>query len=296
MDVKAAQLRHFLNVARSRSFKEAARQSFRSQPAISLAIKTLENQIGAPLFESGKRVTLTGLGVAIVPLVEEFLQHHDRLSRAIERAATGQVGDISIAANPSVASRWLPIIIREYSKRHPDVSVYATDDNSEKVYDLVASGRVDLGLASFRRTSTDLKFTPIMSDHFGVLCLRDHPFSKRKKPMEWSLLRDVPIIGNITHRLLDQHAVYSYLSKPHIFMSTLTSLLANVEGGVGVTVLPQLASPDDHPRLVFRKLRSPEITRTIGILVRRGRTLQPHAQAMHDLIVSQFQRGKGSGS
>ena len=291
MDVKAAQLRHFLNVAKSRSFKEAARQSFRSQPAISLAIKTLENQIGAPLFESGKRVTLTGLGTAIIPLVEEFLQHHDRLSRAIERAATGQVGDISIAANPSVASRWLPIIIREYSKRYPDVSVYATDDNSEKVYDLVASGRVDLGLASFRRTSTDLKFTPIMSDHFGVLCLRDHPFGRRKKPMEWSLLRDVPIIGNITHRLLEQHAVYSYLAKPRIFMSTLTSLLANVEGGVGVTVLPQLASPDDHPRLAFRKLRSPEIARTIGILVRRGRTLPPHAQAMHDLIVSQFQRG-----
>lgn len=291
MDVKAAQLRHFLNVAKSRSFKEAARQSFRSQPAISLAIKTLENQIGALLFESGKRVTLTGLGTAIIPLVEEFLQHHDRLSRAIERAATGQVGDISIAANPSVASRWLPIIIREYSKRYPDVSVYATDDNSEKVYDLVASGRVDLGLASFRRTSTDLKFTPIMSDHFGVLCLRDHAFSRRKKPMEWSLLRDVPIIGNITHRLLEQHAVYSYLAKPHIFMSTLTSLLANVEGGVGVTVLPQLASPDNHPRLVFRKLRSPEITRTIGILVRRGRTLPPHAQAMHNLIVSQLQRG-----
>ena len=109
--------------------------------------------------------------------------------------------------------------------------------------------------------------------------------------MEWSLLRDVPIIGNITHRLLEQHAVYSYLAKPRIFMSTLTSLLANVEGGVGVTILPQLASPDDHPRLAFRKLRSPEIARTIGILVRRGRTLPPHAQAMHDLIVSQFQRG-----
>ena len=294
MEFKATQLRHFLNVANSRSFKEAARRSFRSQPAISLAIKTLENQIGAPLFESGKRVTLTGLGTAILPLVEEFLQHHDRLTRAIERTATGHVGDIAIAANPSVASRWMPFIIREYAKLHPDVGVFATDDNSENVYELVMRGQVDLGLASFRRAIPDLHFTPITTDHFGVVFRKDHPFARRKGPLQWSLLRDVPIIGNMTHRLLDQHPIYGYIAKPHIFMSTLTSLLANVEGGVGVTVLPELAAPDEHPRLMFAKLVSPKIARTIGIFVRRGRTLPPHAQAMHDLIVAQFKRGQRS--
>ena len=95
MDLKAAQLRHFVNVASSGSYKEAARQGFRSQPAVSLALKTLETQIGAPLFENGRRVVLTGLGAAIFPLVEEYLQHHDRLARAIKRAARGEGGEIS---------------------------------------------------------------------------------------------------------------------------------------------------------------------------------------------------------
>jgi DNA-binding transcriptional LysR family regulator len=290
MELKATQLRHFVNVANSRSFKEAARRSFRSQPAISLAVKTLEGQIGAQLFESGKRVTLTGLGVSILPMIEEFLEHHDRLARSIAQSAKGQAGDISIAANPSVASRWLPHIIREYAEKYPDVGVFATDDNSEKVWGLVASGRADLGIASLAHPSAEIDFTPILSDNFGVVCRRDHKFNKRAGALEWSQLRDVPMIGNMTHSLLEGSPVYTYLSDPHIFMSTLTSLLANVEGGVGVTVLPQMAAPHANPKLIFKNLRAPQIQRTIGILVRRGRTLRPQAKAMYDLILQRIQR------
>ena len=290
MELKSTQLRHFVNVANSRSFKEAARRSFRLQPAISLAVKTLENQIGARLFENGKRVTLTGLGVSILPMLEEFLEHHDRLARSIAQSAKGQTGDISIAANPSVASRWLPDIIREYAEKYPDVGVFATDDNSEKVWGLVASGRVDLGIANRTHPSAEIDFTPILTDNFGVVCRRDHKFNKRAGALEWSQLRDVPMIGNMTHGLLEGSPVYSYVAKPHIFMSTLTTLLANVEGGVGVTVLPQMAAPDANPNLIFKKLRAPQMQRTIGILVRRGRTLPPQAKAMFDLILQRIQR------
>lgn len=288
MELKATQLRHFVNVANSRSFKEAARRSFRSQPAISLAVKTLENQIGAQLFEHGKRVALTGLGAIVLPMFEEFLEHHDRLSRSIAQAAKGQSGDISIAANPSAAVRWLPLIIRAYAEKYPGVGVFATDDNSEKVRDLVASGRVDLGIASLAHPTAEIDFTPILSDNFGVVCRRDHKLNKRAGALEWSQLRGLPIIGNMTHSLLEGHPVFTYLSRPRIFMSTLTSLLANVEGGVGVTVLPKLAAPDAHPRLIFKSLKAPQLQRTIGILVRRGRTLPPQAKAMCDLILHQF--------
>lgn len=288
MELKATQLRHFINVANSRSFKEAARRSARSQPAISLAVKTLESQIGAQLFENGKRVTLTGLGASIVPMIEEFLEHHDRLARSIAQSAKGQAGDISIAANPSVASRWLPDIIREYAEKYPDVGVFATDDNSEKVWDLVVSGRADLGIASLVHPSAEIDFTPILSDNFGIVCRRDHKFNKKAGMLEWSQLRGVSMIGNMTHGLLEGHPVHVYLSKPHIFMSTLTSLLANVEGGVGVTVLPQMAAPHAHPKLVFKSLRSPQLRRTIGILVRRGKTLPPQAKTMYELILQRI--------
>jgi len=294
MELKATQLRHFVNVASSKSFKEAARRSFRSQPAISLAVKTLESQLGAQLFENGKRVVLTGLGTAVLPIFQEFLEHHDRLARSIEQASKGQSGDISIAANPSVASRWLPLIIREYTEKYPGVGLFATDDNSEKVLELVASGRVDLGLASDVPATSEIDFTPIITDTFGVVCRRDHRLNKRAGALEWSQLRGVSIIGNMTHGLLASHQVHTYLQKPRMFMSTLTSLLANVEGGVGVTVLPKLAAPDEHPILTFKSLRSPQLHRTIGILVRRGRTLPPHAQAMRELILRRFQKSRAA--
>jgi DNA-binding transcriptional LysR family regulator len=293
MELKATQLRHFLNVAKSHSFKEAARRSFRSQPAISLALKTLEAQIGAPLLEGGKRVTLTSLGASIVPMIEEFLSHHDRLVRLITQAAEGQSGDISMAANPSIASRWMPSVVRSFAKKHPGVGVYVTDGNSEYVCELVRNGRVDLGLASLRRNYSDIEFTPIWSDSFGVVCRRDHPLNKRGRALQWSQLRDVPIIGNITHSLLEDKSVFVYLSKPRVFMSSLTSLVANVEGGIGVTILPELAAPVNHPEVVFKKLHSPQIMRTVGIIVRRGRILSPQVQVMRDHIIGRFKKSGG---
>ena len=68
----------------------------------------------------------------------------------------------------------------------------------------------------FRRTGTDVKFTPVMTDHFGVLCLRDHPFGKTNKRLEWSMLRDMPIIGNITHRFFDQHLSIAIYETAHL--------------------------------------------------------------------------------
>lgn len=296
MELKATQLRHFANVATSKSFKEAARRSFRSQPAISLAVKTLESQIGGPLFENSKRVVLTSLGARILPIIEEFLEQHDRLSRALDQVATGAVGDLWIATNPSVASRWLPTIIREYTDKFPAVSVYATDDNSEKVLDLVTSGRVEIGIASVDRVSAEIDLTPILSDGFGLVCRHDHPLNRRSRPLKWTHLDGHPIIGNMTLRLLTGTPAYPYVSHPRMFMSTLTSLLANVEAGVGVTVLPQMAAPDNHPRLTFRRLHAPQLERTIGLAVRRGRILSPQAMAMRDVILCRFKRNLKKGA
>jgi DNA-binding transcriptional LysR family regulator len=288
MELKSSQLRHFVNVASTKSFQEAARLGFRSQPAVSLAIKTLEDQFGGRLFESKKRGALTGLGIKVLPLISEFLVHHDRLVTALSKVAQGQVGDVCIAANPSVASRWLADIISQYTKRFPDVTVYASDDNSEKVRELVATGRADLGIASMAQDMSEIKFTPLQADDFGVVCRRDHPLNNAGGSLKWSALRGHSIIGNMTHRLLEAEPVYGYVDRPNIFMSTLTSLLANVEGGVGVTVLPKLAVPASHSNVIFLPLHKPRVRRTIGILERRGRTLPPESEAMRELIVDYF--------
>lgn len=284
MELKPSQLRYFVNVAATRSYKDAARTSFRSQPAISLAIKTLEDQLGARLFESGKRVALTRLGERILPIAQEFLAHHDRLARTLDQVAKGEMGELSIAANPAVASHWLPNIIRAYTEKFPGVLVYATDHNSETVLDLVATGRVDIGIASITGFGDDVQTTPILADSFGVVSRADHPLIRRAGPLRWSHLQGYPIIGNMTHHLLIGTSVASYVAEPKIFMSTLTSLLANVEAGIGITVLPQTAVPAHNPELAFRPLHAPKLQRTIGLVMRRGRVPSPQMVAMADII------------
>ena len=76
-DLSITHYRHFLLVAELRSFRAAAARAFRSQPALSLSIREMEQRLGQPLFERGNRNTLTRFGQDCLPLARELVEHHD---------------------------------------------------------------------------------------------------------------------------------------------------------------------------------------------------------------------------
>lgn len=284
MDLRIAQVRHFVDIAETRSFRVAAVRASRSQPAISLSIKALEEQLGAKLLDTGKRVTITPFGEQFLSLAQQLLVHHDRLVSDLVKLAKGSRGGVSVAAVASVATYWLPAIIQNFATSHPDVLVSAVDDVSRKVQELVQNGQVDFGIGSIWKEAPELAFEPLVTDNFGLVCRRDHPLGKSDAPLTWQQLQGVDVIGNSTHALLEGHKVYSHVQAPRIAMSTLTSLIANVRGGVGVTVLPRLGVPTEHSELRYRLLTRPVVPRTLGILTRKGHELSPQAEAFRDKI------------
>jgi DNA-binding transcriptional LysR family regulator len=283
MDLKLAQLRNFVDVAETCSFGAAAARAFRSQPAISLSLKALEKQLGSRMLESGKPVTLTPFGEQFLPLARQLLAHHDRVVLDVSAIAKGGQGGISVATVASVATYWIPTIIRGFYASHPEVLVSAIDDTSRKVQELVGNGQIDIGIGSIARNAPDVAFEPLMTDHFGLVCRRDHPLGDSDKPISWQQLKGLEIIGNSTHALLEGHKMFSLVRAPRVVMTTLTSLVANVRGGVGVTVLPKLGVPAES-NLSFRLLVRPQVPRTLGILTRKGRTLSPQGNAFCQAI------------
>ena len=107
-ELKITQLRYFVLVAQLKSFHGAAKQAYRTQPALSLAVRELEQKLGQALFEKGGKTELTPFGEHCLPLFQDLLAHHDRIASEVSLLARHEIGQVSIATVPSVASRLLP--------------------------------------------------------------------------------------------------------------------------------------------------------------------------------------------
>ena len=284
LDLRLSQLRHFLLVVETKNFKTAAKRAFRSQPALSQSIRQLESRLGQPLFEKGSRTTLTPFGESCLPLIHELVAHIERSTRSMLHVAQLTGGRVAIAILPSVATQWLPSLLRTFTERHPGVEVNVLAEDSRNVHRLVAEGEVDFGVSSLHRADPNIDFTPLLEDRFGLLCRLDHPLALSRKPLAWEALRGHPILGNVMHRLLEDTPAWEFVARPRIRVSNLPTLLALVEEGLGVTAVPALACPRNTRGFAFLPLVRPIKTRTIGVMGLAGRSLLPAARAMVDLM------------
>lgn len=280
-ELKIAQLRYFVLVAELKSFHAAARQAYRTQPAISLAVRELEQKLGQPLVEKGGgRVELTPFGEHCLPLFRGLLEHHDRIAREATLLARHEIGQVSIATVPSVASRLLPGPLARFVAEHPNVQVSIQDGTAENVQQLLAQGRVDFAISSLWVTDEQIDFAPILYDQVGVVCRADHPLVQVEQALHWSQLRGVAMIGNGTSRLLEGTEAECLLEHSRLFVSNMISLIAMLEEGAGISTLPYLAFPLENEKLAFLPLAEPKVERQIGMLTRKGRSLSPAAGAL----------------
>lgn len=282
------QIRQFLIAAESGSFRAAASGTFRSAAAVSTAMRDLELQVGAPLFEKGQRARLTPLGETLTPLFAELLRTHDRVVSDVHQLAKAERGSLSVAVVPFLAEEWFPAILRRFLISHPNIAIKVTDERSRHIRRLVVEGSADIGIAAKLVDDPKLSFNPIAADAYGVACRFDHPMASRKTPLTWSQLAGEKLIGNDGFETLLGHGLGEWIENPVISVSSRTSMMDCVRQGVGITVLPRLTKPTIAKDIVFVPLIKPKVTRLVGIITRRGQTLLPAARDMYDLIEAEL--------
>ncbi len=289
-DLKLQQLRYFALVAEIKSYHGAAEQAGRTQPALSLAIRELEQRLGEPLFERGNKTVLTSFGRDCYPLVRALLDHYDRVVERMALAADRRVGHITVACLPSVACQLLPPVLTAFARRFPDVRVSVEDDIAYNVQQQVLQRRVDLGIADLWSLDPHLRFDPLLKDEMGVVCRRDHPLAEHRDEtgLEWSALRGHTLIRNDTARLLESTHAREVMAAAQFSVSNMSSLLAMLREGLGVTTLPRLVLPADDPDLVFVPLAEPHVAREIGIISPKSHSLSPVAKAMRETLLDRF--------
>jgi len=291
MNFELVDLKAFVAVADLGSFVRAAQALNLSQPALSRRIRKLEDSLGAPLLERTTRhVALTMVGRDFAPKVRRFLGEFETSVLGISDIRARSGGLVSVAAVPTAVFYFLPRAISRFSEAYPRIRVRVLDIGANEGLEAVARGEAEFGINFLGASYPELDFASLAEDPFVIACRRDHPLASRKR-LAWDQLAGHRVItvgrnsGNRT--LIDNALAQSGRTLTWAYEVThLSGALGLVEAGLGVAVLPRLATPTSgHSTIRAIPLESPTVTRTIGLVRRKGAVLAPSAAALHAILL-----------
>jgi len=172
MDIN--QLEVLITVAREKSFSRAADVLGRTQPAVSQAIRRLEQEIGEQLFDrSSKDGTLTASGEVLVDYARQMMNLRHAANTALREMKNLQSGKVTISANEHTVFYLLPII-EEFRKQHPEIKIEVQRGVASRIPDQITAREVELGVISFKPTDGSLRSVSVMNDELQLIVAPTH--------------------------------------------------------------------------------------------------------------------------
>lgn len=273
--IRLEALRAFVEVADHGNIKDASEKLYRTPSALSMTLKQIEDRLGCPLFETDRKSNLTDMGRFLYAQAVVLLRDYDRAMERIEAQSKARSGRLRIASVPSVATILLPPFLQVFLHSRPDLDIDLVDTDSTDVRLLVETGQVDLGIAGTGPDLPGLVCEPIFRDPFKLVCRSDSPLSTKGGVLDWQDLADHPLIINEATRALPSVEFQRLARDARFSVRNVTSLLAMVSAGMGITLLPALATVNLPAILTARPLRDPACLRTVGIHWREGKVPSP---------------------
>jgi DNA-binding transcriptional LysR family regulator len=291
-----ADLRAFVAIADLGSFRAAAEAIHLSQPALSRRIEKLEGALGVRLFERTTRVVaLTNVGREFSRKARQLLDDLEESLLAIQEVAATRRGIITIGCIPSAVYYFLPRVIRRYRELYPKIRFRMIDESANEVLNAVIRGEADFGINMIGMQEPEVEYHAIGKERFVLACHRDHELAKRPH-VTWTELCGydfMTIDKSSGNRQLIDHALTTLPNRPQWLYEATHSqtLLGLVEASLGIAVVSELAMPHyQHPTLVSVPLVEPEVTRTLGLIRKRGKTLSPAAQHLYGFLAEEIDK------
>ncbi len=285
MDI--ANLRAFVAIAESASFSTAATQLHLTQPAISKRLAALETSFDARLFDRiGRSVTLTEAGAALLPRAQRILAELDDSRRALSNLSGHVGGVLRLGTSHHIGLHRLPPTLRSFVARYPDVELDLHFMDSEAASHAVETGHLELAIVTLppeARPSLDL--IAIWDDPLAVVCAPEHALALRKR-VQLSDLADYPAVLPASSTYTRQIAETAFAElglqlRSSLSTNYLETIKMLVSVGLGWSLLPLTMVDAQLRALPVRQLR---LTRTLGAVHHRERTLSNAARAMIEVL------------
>ncbi len=293
MNITLRQLKVFETVAQRLSFTQAAKELFLTQPAVSMQVKQLEEQLGVPLFEQlGKRVFLTKAGQEVYDYSRAINQQLAEMETVLNRlkGVTGGKLNISVA---STANYFIPTLLAVFNRRYSNIEISLDVTNRETLLQHLSKNTADLVIMGQPPTELDVEAGAFMDNPLVIVAPPDHPLATQKHiPLKW-LQDEVFLVreqGSGTRiameRFFNEKGIHI---KTGMEVGSNEAIKQSVQAGLGFGLLSRdtLEQELSLKRLAILDVAEFPIMRHWYVVHRRGKRLPPVAQAFKKFVLQE---------
>ncbi len=264
----------FVKTVECGSFTKAAQALNYTQSGVSRMIHDLETDWGVALLERGRAgVSLTSDGLKLLPQLKRICNEHEVLMMQVQDLHDLQSGLIRIGTFSSVATHWIPNMVKVFRKDYPKIEFELLLGDYTEIESWILEGRVDLGFVRLP-ARTELETIFVEQDRLLVVLPQDHPLADCEKfPIDELLNSPFMLLEKGAKaeisEIFEKHQI-----SPHVQFTTWDdyAIMSMVENGFGISILPELILQRTPYRILAKELEVPAVRR-IGIAIREQKSL-----------------------
>jgi len=270
------ELRYIVAVARERNFRRAAERCFVSQPALSLAIQKLEDELGVQLFERKKTdINLTGVGEQIVEQAIRVLDEAAKIKEMARQGADQLIGSIRLGVIYTVGPYLLPELIPVLHDKAPEMPLDVEENTTASLEVQLRNGVVDAAVIALPFDLPGIATAGLYDEPFVVVVPATHPWAEKASIGAGDLSGEKVLLLNSGHCFSNQvvEACPELSRKGEVLQGNSLETIRNmVASGLGITVLPCSAATDRYrnPMLRVIPFDDPVPTRRIALAWRKS--------------------------
>ena len=288
MDLRKLEI--FAAVAQSGSFSAGAEQLHMAQPAVSIAVRKLEESLGITLFDrSGRSIAVTAEGRQLLGRAQFILQQVEDLAASAGDLSGLLRGELSVSCPSMLATYFLPDLLSGFLTEHSGLTASVTQAGTTEIEDRLLRDDIELGVTTASGPG-ELERLPLINEQMVVCVSENHPWARRRY-LGIEDLHATPMVvyesGYFIRAQLDQLCQAS-ATQPELRMQSnfLPLLVRMVKQGIGVTVgLRTMA--EQEPGIVGIPI-SPRVDVPMALAKRKGRTISRANQAFLDWVALQL--------
>lgn len=283
-------LKVFLAVATERSFSRAAEKLLRTQPAVSLAVQRIENELGERLIDrSAAPLLLTDAGKIVAEYARRFENLEAELENSLAELRDNSAGRLSIGANESTAL-YLLKHIEQFRHLYPKVKIQVRRSLSSRIPDQLIDGDLELGVISYDPEDERLVSRVIFTDHLSFVVSPQHRFAGLRKVSISQLGMETFIAHNVLspyrEAVLREFRNHKVALNMDVEMPTVETIRRMVQANEGVAFLPKMCVEQEIEQGMLCEVRVPELTveRKIRLIYPARRVLSHAAKAFLEVL------------
>ncbi len=291
--METARCKAFVAAGEMGSFSKAAEILSYTPSGVSQLVTAFEKELGIVLLRRNKKgVELTENGKLLIPIVREFLLQENRIYEKTAEMNGLLIGNVTIAAYSSIATHWLPAIIRDFEQDYPQIKIRLMEGIRQEVTGWLEERVADIGLLSYQE-AMPYDWMPLREDEMLAILPKSHPLANASGYPLINCMYDrviMPALGrdDDVAALFDENQI-----KPNIQFTTLENFaaMAMVEQGLGISIMNDLITQKRICDVVKMPLE-PKAFITLGIAAHSFDSLAPAVKVFVKYAVERLTKQK----